>query len=134
MNRTLALLILPLACHLCGCAALKPGADPLVVRCQQTERVAFETFDTFLRIERSQAARIRAVAPAVSDFAGWLREPLADGPRGVSLVRSLGAVRRAYQADRSDGNRSKVESSLRIVAATLAETQKHLTAAKAIPQ
>lgn len=132
--KNLAILLLLLPLMFAGCASLKPGADPLVVRCQQTERMAFETLDTFLRIERSQAARIRAVAPSVSDFAGWLREPLADGPRGISLVKSLGAVRRAYQADRSDGNRSKVESSLRIVAATLAETQKHLTAAKAIPK
>lgn len=115
-----------------GCASLQPGADPIIVRAQQTERVAFETFDTFLRLEHKHAARIRSAAPAVSKFAEWLREPQPDGPRGIALVRSLGNVRRAYAAAKTPDNKARLSTALDALSAALAETQKHLTAAKAL--
>lgn len=127
----LAILILLLPLIFTGCAGLKPGADPIIVRAQQTERAAFETFDAFLRIEHKNAARIRTAAPEVSKFAEWLREPLPDGPRGISLVKSLGNVRRAYANAKTPDNRAKLASALDALAAALTETQKHLTAAKA---
>jgi len=104
----LAILILLLPLIFTGCAGLKPGADPIIVRAQQTERAAFETFDAFLRIERKNAARIRTAAPEVSKFAEWLRAPLPDGPRGIALVKSLGNVRRAYANAKTPDNRAKL--------------------------
>lgn len=38
---------------LCGCASLQPGADPVVVRAEQTTKMAELTFVTFLSSEHA---------------------------------------------------------------------------------
>ena len=127
MKRTIALLIFTLAFHLAGCASLQPGADPVVVRCQQAERVAFSTFDTFVHLVADNEVRVKSIAPAAFDFAEWLRAKQLDGtPRGLSMISSLGRVRRAYEANRSADNKASVLSALAALQAAVTESQKHL--------
>lgn len=131
MNRILALLILTLGFHLCGCASLQPGADPVVVRAQQAEQVAFATFDTYLRLVHQHESRVRATVPAALEFAEWLREKRPDGqPRGLAMVQSLGDVRRAYAAHRTPEKKASLTSAIALLQATVAETQKHLALVK----
>lgn len=114
---------------LCGCASLQPGADPLVVRCQQAEATAFATFDTFVHLVADHEAKVKATVPAAFAFAEWLRAKQPDGlPRGLSLVESLGTVRRAYAANRTPAGKASLLSALASLQAAVAESQKHLTA------
>ena len=123
--KLLALLILTLS--LVGCATLSPTADPLVVRTEQVERIAFDTFDTFVRLVSRYEAKVKATAPAAYDFAEWLRAKGPDGrPRGIAMVKSLDATRRAYKANRSDVNRATLSSSLAALEKALSEAQAHL--------
>lgn len=123
--KLLALLILTLS--LVGCATLSPTADPLVVRTEQVERIAFDTFDTFVRLVSRYEAKVKATAPAAYDFAEWLRAKGPDGkPRGIAMVKSLDATRRAYKANRSDVNRATLSSSLAALEKALNEAQAHL--------
>lgn len=111
-----------------GCATLNPSADPVEVRAEQTVSIAFSTFDTFLKIESQQEARLITAAPGVVKFADWLREPTPGGlPRGLSIIESANNVRRAYKANRSAENRASLISALAAVESALSETNKQLT-------
>ena len=134
MKRTLFLLILTAWCHLTGCASLKPGADPLVVRCEQAEQVAFSTFNAFVHLVADHEAKVKATVPAAFTFAEWLRAKTADGtPRGLAMVTSLGNVRRAYAANRSPENKATVLGALAAVQAAIEESQRHLSTLNAQP-
>ena len=94
-----------------GCATLQPGADPVVVRAEQTEQVAFATFDTFVHLVADHEADVQAKVPAAFTFAEWLRAKEADGtPRGLALVNSLSTVRRAYASHRTPENQASLSS------------------------
>ena len=93
-----------------GCAKLLPGTDPLVVRTEQLEGQAYNTFDSFLRLDD-----IANVNPAISNgwqpahvFAQYLRKPVQSGtntvPFGVATVLSLDNVKLTYQAGTSSSN------------------------------
>lgn len=123
--KPLSLLIL--AFSLLGCATLSPTEDPLVVRTEQVERVAFDTFDTYVKLVARYETKVKATAPAAYDFAEWLRAKGPDGkPRGIAMVKSLDATRRAYKANRSEANRLTLSSSLAALERALSEAQSHL--------
>ncbi|MEQ2008125.1 MAG: hypothetical protein ABMA26_15110 [Limisphaerales bacterium] len=125
MKHLLALLCLVLT----GCATLQPGADPLVVRCQQAEATAFATFDTFVHLVADHETKVRATVPAAYTFAEWLRAKGPDGtPRGLAMISSLGNVRRAYAASRTPEHKASLVSALAALQAAVAESQRHLTA------
>ena len=110
-----------------GCATLDPKADPVEVRAEQAVSIAFSTFDTFLKLELAQEARLKKSAPACVDFAKWLTERQPDGKaRGLSLIESANNVRRAYKLNRSPENRASLISALAAIESALAETQKQL--------
>ncbi len=95
---------------LAACAKLQPGADPLVVRTEQMEAEAYNSFDTFLRLDD-----IANINPVVSNawqpahvFAQYLRKPIQSGtntvPFGIATVLSLDNVKLAYVAGTSSSN------------------------------
>jgi hypothetical protein len=121
------LLAMALAISVTGCATLNPGADPVVVRAEQSIKVAFDTFDTFLKMEKSNQARIRDKVPAVHEFAEWLRAPGPNGsPRGIAIIESANTVKNAYKRNRSPENKANLISALAAVEAAVSQTQKHL--------
>jgi hypothetical protein len=84
-----ALLVLALAT---GCSTtVAPGADPVVVRAEQTIEIAADTVDAFVRWERANEAK---VSPAVHAAAENIRREFPDKFR---LTR---AVLRAYKNNR----------------------------------
>jgi len=124
------LLILSLVCAF-GCATLAPNADPVEVRAEQSVSVAFDTFDVFLKIELANEALLKTKAPDVVKFAAWLTERQPDGqPRGVSIIQSANAARRAYKANRSADNKATLAAALAALETALAETNKQLTNAR----
>lgn len=93
---------------LVGCAKLQPGADPLIVRAEQTEITALATFDLLLNTDDSNRAFYREKAPHFHAFAEWLRAPMPWGgtnlQRSLVLVHNLQNVKATYRKDRSNSN------------------------------
>jgi hypothetical protein len=116
-----------------GCSHLQPGADPLVVRCEQTETIAYATFDTFLQIDDSNRAFWKTNTPALHSFAEYLRAPVPDGTancqRGISYIRGLNTVKRAYKQGSASSN--AVVTILATVETAVIEAQKHIATATA---
>lgn len=94
-----------------GCSTLKLGSDPLVVRTEQAETTAYNTFDTFLKLDDIAMANA-TVAPtwttSAHPFAVYLRKPILNGtnmvPFGIATVLSLDQIKLAYQAGTTSSN------------------------------
>ena len=94
-----------------GCSSVSTGSDPLVVRAEQAEQTAYNTFDEFLKIDDLAMAN-----PAVSNtwatsahpFAAFLRKPVVNGtntvPFGIATVLSLDKIKLAYKAGTATSN------------------------------
>jgi hypothetical protein len=100
-----------------GCSTVSAGSDPLVVRAQQTETIAFSAFDTFLKIDNANRSFIASNAPAVHAFAEQLRQPVMDGTNqtrlGLLWITQLDRVTQAYENNGASSN--AVESAISVV-------------------
>jgi hypothetical protein len=124
LNAVLFTLVLVLAgflvgsCLLSGCASVSPTADPLVVHVEQTEAIAFNTFDTFLKIDdliRTQQAAgmlTNLTTPYINSpahkYAETLRQPVLDGTnltrQGLLWITQLDRIKLAYEAGSRSSN------------------------------
>lgn len=134
MKYALALSLLVLA----GCAQLRPGADSLVVRAEQTQQIAFDTFNTFLTLENQNRDLYKQVLPDVHTAAEWLRAPMVqpDGKtlqRGLSILKSFDRVKMAYKYNRTAENKANLTTALATLETTLNEVQAQLSAIKGRP-
>ena len=124
-----------------GCASLEKNADPAVVRAEQTLSIAFDTMNTFLKLENQFRDETIDKAPDVHKFAEWLREPVSltkesqplEGVtfsdsvrRGLAIIESANRVKNVYKSNRTPENKEKLIAALAAVEAALAETQKHI--------
>ena len=57
------ILLALLAAAMCACATLDPKADAVEVRAEQTVSIAFDIFDTFLKLETQNRAMLLKKAP-----------------------------------------------------------------------
>jgi hypothetical protein len=122
INRIVSVLALTAA--LFGCARLQPGADPLVVRVEQTESIAKDTFDMVLGIDNSQRDFYRSNAPGFHNFCEWLRQPqTVEGtntlPRSTAMLVSLDDIKLQYKAASASSN--AVFTALQTVTAAMAQ-------------
>lgn len=91
-----------------GCSHLQPGADPLIVRTEQTEKIAAATFDEILRLDDGNRAFYRTNAPQFHAFAERLRA--ADDfhgtnyPNAVTVILRLNELKTLYRLDHSNSN------------------------------
>ncbi|MCX7915075.1 MAG: hypothetical protein N3A53_02065 [Verrucomicrobiae bacterium] len=101
MNTMMRLsLLLALVISMCGCkTVVAPGADPVVVRAEQTAEVALETFDAFLRWERANSAALPESVRAVA------RDIRLHGKRWIVELRE---ATKAYKRDRNGNNLDRV--------------------------
>ena len=98
-----------LTLFLVACAQLKPGADQLVVRAEQTEAAAKASFDLLLSVDHADRGFWRTNLPAFHAFAEWLRQPQVVWvtnilPRASAMIVSLNNVKRDYIASRYYSN------------------------------
>lgn len=108
-----------------GCRSVEPGHDPLIVRVEQAETLAFATFDTFLKIEHAQRANTRLYFPEAHAFAEHLRERRPDGqPRGIGYILDLQEVKSAYRRDAL--RKSQLIAALAALETVLRTVQEHL--------
>jgi len=101
--------LLAIALLVFGCAKLQPGADPLIVRAEQTEQVAKATFDLVLNVDHSDRGFWRTNAPAFHGFCEWLRQPQPVWgtnvlPRASAMIANLDTVKLDYRAARASSN------------------------------
>ena len=97
------------AALLVGCASLQPGADPLVVRAEQTEAIAKSAFDTVLNFDNSNRGFWATNAPAYHSFCEWLRQPQTVEatntlPRAAAMLISLDDIKLAYKISTVSSN------------------------------
>ena len=85
-----------------GCATLRPEADALLVRCEQTQVVSFEVADAFLRLEAAHSGELAMVAPWAPAIAQQLRE------RGPGLFRAADDAIGMYRSLRSPEARERM--------------------------
>lgn len=125
-----------------GCVGLKPGADPIIVRAEQTQAIAPATFNAILKLDDSNRALSRSNAPAFHEFCEWLRAPVtitvtnlhpggpqvlgAHLPRGLAMVWSLDQTKLAYKHGLATSN--TVVGVLATVESALAQAQQHYAA------
>ena len=99
---------------LVACAHLQPGADPLIVRAEQTQTIAKNSFQLVLSVDHSDRGLWRSNAPAFHAFCEWLRQPIQypgrEGtpaqtvPRDVMMLLQLDDIKTDYKASRSSSN------------------------------
>ena len=97
------------AALLVGCASLQPGADPLVVRAEQTEAIAKSAFDTVLNFDNSNRGFWATNSPAYHSFCEWLRQPQTVEatntlPRAAAMLISLDDIKLAYKISTVSSN------------------------------
>lgn len=119
------LLILPLALLL-GCATLKPGADPFVVRVEQTQSVAMSTFDFVLHLDQSNRPFWRTNAPGFHNFCEWLRTPQPYGgtnvPRCIAMQANLDDLKAAYKASKTAGSSNVLWNAWSVLNAAISQS------------
>lgn len=113
--------ILPLFL-LTACASLQPGADPVVVRAEQTRSIAFLIFDTFLKAEHDNRALL-AGTPEIHAAAEHIR---INGPKWIDDLTALIAV---YKANRTPENKANLATGLAVLNTALVTAEKYLAEA-----
>lgn len=97
-----------LAMILVGCAVLKSGSDPLVVRTEQALTLANGTFDFVLHTEHVNRSFWQTNAPAFANFCDWLRTPVPYGgsnvARCVEMQLNVDDLKLAYKASKTASN------------------------------
>lgn len=92
-----------------GCVRLQPGADPLVVRVEQTETIAYSTFDMVLNVNNANRPFWRTNAPPFHSFCEWLRQPITVNvtntlPRAAAMIMQMNVVKNDYKAGKAGSN------------------------------
>ena len=112
-----------------GCSTVAAGSDPLVVRAQQVETVAYSAFDTFLKIDNADRAFIASNAPAVHAFAEQLRQPVLDGTnqtrQGLLWITQLDRITQAYETNGASSN--AVEASIAVLQTAIISAETDIT-------
>ncbi len=113
---------------LSGCATLDRGADPLIVRTEQTEKVAFNTFDALVSIDDADRGFWRTNLPALHRFAEWLREPQVVDvtnrlARGLAICKRLDTVKLVYKSNKAQTNATDLATALATTEAALFQAQ-----------
>ena len=89
-----------------GCAILQPGADPLVVRAEQTQQVSLAVVDQFLRYEYKNRATL---GPKVKQAADEVRKNFPPASK------ALEAATKAYKNNRTIDNKANLITWLSVV-------------------
>jgi hypothetical protein len=119
---------------LLGCKSLTAGADPLVVRVEQTETTAKAGFDAVLNEDNSNRSFWITNAPAFHKFCEWLRQPqTVEGtnslPRAAAMLVSLDDVKVAYKSASTSANSNLLFTIVGTVEAAVLQAQSWLTIA-----
>lgn len=99
------------------CATVAKGADDLLIRAEQTEKIGFGVVDTFVRLERRDATFRAAVGDSGHAVAHSLRTEFPD------LLRKFREAQAVYKANRTAEHKASLETLLKLVEKALADAQ-----------
>ena len=109
-----------------GCASITPGADPLVVRTEQTESTAGSTFDMILTIDQADRGLWKSNAPAFHTFCEWLRTPQSyagtNYPRCVVMQLNVDDLKLAYKASKTAGSSNALVSAFTVLSTAISQS------------
>jgi len=108
-----------------GCAAVAPGADPLVVNAERGTAIALDTFDTFLLLEYQNRTALESLSPGIHEFAEQIR---TDAPQWIATARAL---TRAYKLNRTPENKAALATAVAVLETALKEAQAYIAEAAA---
>lgn len=109
-----------------GCKALSPGADPVVVRAQQTAQATYAAVDAFLNFELANRDQLWKADPEIKHAADKLR---ATVPSALTALRT---ATKSYQVNKTPENSTALETSVNTVNSLIGEAQSGLNKAIAI--
>jgi predicted TIM-barrel fold metal-dependent hydrolase len=119
------MLLLPLLALLVSCATLNPGADPFVVRVEQTQTGASATFDFLLHLNHANRSFWKTNAPEFHAFAEWLRTPQPYGTntfaRCVVIQLNVDDLKLEYKSAKTAGNSNALYTALAMLKAAVAQ-------------
>lgn len=107
-----------------GCAQLDEGADPVVVRAEQTAAGAFELMDAFVQMEFNNRESLRQLSPEIEKAANAVR---VDGRKALEELRIATQV---YKRNRSAENKATVQTWIATTENLKRLALQHLTSAK----
>lgn len=112
-----------------GCALLQPGADPLIVRTEQSESIGYSLFETVQTVDNSNRSFWQTNAPGYHAFCDWLRQPVVLDqtnlfPRGLAMLHSLDTVKLDYKQGYATTN--ALITALSTVDAAIVQAQQYL--------
>lgn len=118
----LSVVVLTLSVNLfTGCASVKSGSDPIIVRAEQVESGALASFIFVINFDNSDRGFWKTNAPAFHNFAEWLRTPVGVDSlgntqrRGLQMISNVDSLKVAYKSNASQSN------ALQTAIATLAQ-------------
>ena len=107
------------ALFLIGCASIQPGNDPVVVNAERSTNVAFETINTFLQIEYTNQAWVKANAPQIHTYANYLRG------HAKQWVASATDLIGAYKHNRTPENKASLQTAVAVLTTAEVQAQKY---------
>jgi hypothetical protein len=106
--QNLALLVL-LSAFAAGCAAIKPGNDPVVVRAEQATKSAIAIIDSFVKYEYDNRLLLQTVEPKVKLAADKMR---VNAPQAFASARNL---TKAYKLNRTAENKANLNTIIMVL-------------------
>lgn len=107
-----------------GCNTLDPGADPVVVRAEQTAEIAFDIFDSYIKMEYNNREGLKEVSPKFGEIATVVDR---DGRKAIEELRIATKV---YKTNRNEENKANLNTWLQVVANLQRVVNEYLVAPK----
>lgn len=117
--QNLALLVL-LSAFAAGCAAIKPGNDPVVVRAEQATRSAMATIDTFLKYEYDNRMLLQIADLNIKVAADKMR---VMAPQALASARNL---TKTYKEHRTAENKASMNTIISVLEELAVEATKYI--------
>lgn len=126
MKKVLIGFLLAAVVALIGCTALKPGADPLVVRTEQTLSTASPTFDLVLRLDQANRPWWQSNAPAFHTFCEWLRTRTpyqnTNAMRCIVMQFNVDDLKLAYKANKTATDSNALYTALLTLSSAMSQS------------
>lgn len=95
--------------------------DQLVIKSEQLLVISLDTFDTFLKIERSNQQILSKISPEIHAYAETVRR------NGKNWIKSLELAHDAYKNNRSANNHATLLTAFKTVQTAVKESQKYIS-------
>ena len=92
-----------------GCNTLQEGADPVVVRAEQTASVAFDLFDVYVKMEYNNREGLASISPNFKQVGDVIRTD------GLKAIEELRIATKVYKANRNEQNKANLQTYMALV-------------------